>query len=298
MSEHLPKVSVIIPTYNRARFVCKAVQSALDQSYGNLEVLIVDDGSTDDTRSVIEAQYNDSRVFYIYQENRGQNGARNTALERATGDLICFLDSDNWWLPGKLEKQVEVMRNNPDVDVCYGDIIVVDEEGKEIHRNNLRRFSGFITRELLRDNCVSINTSMLRRHCIERTGLMDEKRRVAGDYDFWLRLSAEFRFHYMPEYLTCYRVMEDQISTDKHGRFVANEAILHDFRTRFPEALSAREFNRGFAFFYMRKARYLGSIGRRWDALKTLGKALSYDPIGRAQWRAVAVVILKGRAAP
>jgi len=293
MSDLSPRVSVIIPTYNRARFVGEAIQSVLDQDYVNVEILIVDDGSSDDTREVIERDFPDPRVVYHYQENRGQNGARNAALERATGELLCFLDSDNWWLPDKLNTQVRAMRDNDDVDICYGDIITVDEAGRELHRNNMPRYSGFLTPRLLRDNCVSINTAMIRRRCIERVGLMDEQRRVAGDYDFWLRLSVEFRFLYIPRYLTCYRVMSDQISTDKHGRFVANEAILRDFRARFPDVLSAKEFDAGFAFFHTRRARYLASIGERGRAFGALVLAFRHDPMGRAPWRSLAAVLLK-----
>jgi hypothetical protein len=92
--------------------------------------------------------------------------------------------------------------------------------------------------------------------------------------------------------------MEDQISTDKHGRFAANEAILTDFRARFPEALTPRAFDQGFGVFYSRKARYLGSIGHYGAALKTLWKAVMHDPMGRAPWRALAAITLKKQAAP
>ena len=290
-----PLVSVITPTYNRADFIGAAVQSVLDQDYGNFEHLIVDDGSTDNTQEVLAPFLGDERIHCFRQENQGQSTARNLALAHARGALICFLDSDNAWLPGKLQKQVEALRENPDVDVVYGDNIIINEAGEEISRNNMRRYSGFIAYEMLKDNCVSMNTAMARRRCFDEMDGMSGKRRVADDYDLWLRFSAKYRFLYLPEYFAWYRVMENQISSDKTARFESNEAIIRDFREQFPEALPARRFDEAFAFFYTRKARYLAAVGKRTEALRTIGQALRYRPLSRTPWRGLAAILLKGR---
>ncbi|WP_091999462.1 glycosyltransferase family 2 protein [Marinobacter pelagius] len=288
-----PLVSIVTPTYNRADYIGQAVNSVLAQTYTNFEFLIVDDGSTDNTRELLEPVLADARIRYFYQENQGQSVARNCALSEAKGDFVCFLDSDNYWPAEKLKQQVDLFRNHPDYDVVYGDIITIDEKGQEVSRKNMKRYSGIIAKYMIRDNCVSMNTAMARRRCFETLGAMSGKRRVADDYDLWLRFSARFRFLYVPEFLAYYRVMDDQISSDKTRRFDSNWEIIRDFRREFPNAMSEREFNSGFAAFHSRKARYLASKGARREAFAEMTKALRLQPLTRSSWRNFAAVLLK-----
>ncbi|TGN41527.1 glycosyltransferase [Marinobacter confluentis] len=292
-SDDKPHVSIITPTFNRADFIEQAVDSVLKQSYQNFELLIIDDGSTDDTKERLATVLEDARVHYFYQANQGQSVARNLALSRASGDLVCFLDSDNYWPENKLEIQLTKLAEQPDVDVVYGDIVTVDEQGQEISRKNMRRYSGDIAKYMIRDNCVSMNTAMARRRCFEELGAMSGTRRVADDYDLWLRFSARFRFHYMPEFLAFYRVMEDQISSDKSRRFDSNWQIINDFRRDFPSAMSKKDFDSGFAAFHCRKARYLAGQNLKRRALVELLKALKFEPAGRVTWRSLAAILLK-----
>ena len=295
MREDKPRVSIITPTYNREGFIGEAVESVLSQTFADFELLIVDDGSTDSTEERLTPYREDPRVKYFQQENQGQSIARNLALQHAQGEFICFLDSDNAWVPDKLEKQLAVFERTPEVEVVYGDIITIDESGNELSRDNMARHSGFVAFQMLKDNFVSMNTAMARRRCFDELGGMGGKRRVADDYDLWLRFSARYRFRYIPEYFAYYRVMGDQISSDKSGRFESNEAIIHDFRRQFPDVLPKAQFDEAFAFFYARKARYLAGVGRRGQALRSILTALSYRPFYKAPWRSLAAVILKGR---
>lgn len=288
-----PLITVITPTFNRAEFILEAVESVMGQTYGNFEFLIVDDGSQDNTVERLEPYLQDKRIRLFQQENQGQSVARNVALAEASGDFICFLDSDNYWPLDKLEKQVRIFEQHPEVDVLYGDNVIINEQGVEISRKNMSRYSGRIASKMIRDNCVSMNTAMARRRCFDEMGGMSGKRRVADDYDLWLRFSARYHFRYEPEYWAWYRVMEDQISSDKTQRFQVNEAIIHDFRREFPEALSAREFDLGFAHFYIRKGRYLGAVGKKSAGLKEIMKALKYAPAEPNAWRALFAVLLK-----
>ncbi len=287
-----PRISVITPTYNRAGFIAEAVQSVLDQSMGDFEHLIVDDGSTDDTRMVLEPFLEDPRVHYFYQDNQGQSVARNKALSCAKGEMVCFLDSDNVWLPGKLESQIRAMEENPDTDVIYGDTIIIDENGNELSRKNMKRYSGHIAAQMLKDNCVSMNTTMTRRHCFEEMGGMSGKRRVADDYDLWLRFSSKYRFLYIPEFFVKYRVMSDQISSDKRRRFDTNEQIIHDFLKMYPDAVTNRQAREGLSVFYSRKARYYASAGDRLTAFGSISRAIFYQPFGRIAWRGLFRVLL------
>ena len=289
-----PLVTVITPTYNRADFLPQAIDGVLAQTYGNFELIVVDDGSTDNTPDILsDYAKRDDRVRTFRQDNQGQSIARNKAIQEARGEFICFLDSDNHWPDHKLEQQVDLFRENPDVDVIYGDIVTVDESDTELSRKNMSRYSGNIARWMLRDNCVSMNTAMAKRRCFDEMGGMSGERRVADDYDLWLRFSARYKFLYVPEYWAYYRVMEDQISSDKTARFDSNEAIIRDFRSKFPDALTDKEFDAGFAVFYVRKARYLASIGRKREAFRELYKALGYRPFGKVVWRGAAAIALK-----
>ncbi|WP_372966645.1 glycosyltransferase family 2 protein [Marinobacter sp.] len=293
MSTKTPLVSVITPTYNRADFIGEAVESVLAQTYPHFEFLIVDDGSEDNTDDVLKPYLADSRIRVFRQENQGQSIARNLALAEAKGEYICFLDSDNYWPKDKLEQQVRLFAEFPDTDVLYGDNVIINEEGCEVSRNNMSRYSGNIARHMIKDNCVAMNTTMARRRCFDEMGGMSGKRRVADDYDLWLRLSARYVFRYEPRYWAWYRVMEDQISSDKTRRFQVNEEIIFDFRKDFPEALSDKEFRAGFAHFYIRKGRYLGSVGKKTEGLKEIAKAIQYDPLQLNVWRALLAVLLK-----
>ena len=209
-----PKVSIITPTWNRADLISEAVESVLAQTWANWELLIVDDGSTDNTREVLAPYLEDPRIHYFYQENQGQSVARNLALKHAKGAYISFLDSDNRLVPEKLEWALEALASNPDVDIVYGDIITIDEQGNEISRENMRRYSGRIAKYLIVDNCVSMNTAVVRRKCFDEMGGFNTERRVADDFELWLRFSARYSFLYIPKFMAFYRVMDNQISSD------------------------------------------------------------------------------------
>ena len=133
-------VSVIVPTYNRASILERAIRSALSQTYENLEVVVVDDGSSDDTRAVVERM--GPRVRYVYQMNAGVAAARNTAMRHARGEFFAFLDSDDVWLGWKIEAELAGLRTNPDVGIVWTDMIAVDDHGAILHSRYLRRMYG------------------------------------------------------------------------------------------------------------------------------------------------------------
>jgi len=284
MDDQLPLISIITPTYNRADFLGQAIDSVLAQTYQRFELLIVDDGSTDSTRELVEA-YNDERISYRYQENQGQSVARNLALSIARGDFVCFLDSDNAWFADKLEKSLKAFAEYPDVDVVYGDCVIINEKNEEVSRKNMRRYSGYIAPLMLKDNFISMNTTMTRRKCFEEMGGLGGKRRVADDYDLWLRFSARYQFYHLPEFFAYYRVMDDQISSDKVRRFETNEAIILDFLKAYPDAVTPKQADEGLCVFYTRKARYFASVGNRKESVAAIAKAIRYNPFAKAPWK-------------
>jgi glycosyltransferase involved in cell wall biosynthesis len=267
----------------------------LEQTFSDFELLIVDDGSTDDTQAVLEPFLKDKRVRYFRQGNQGQSHARNYALRQAKGEFIGFLDSDDLWFPEKLRLQIQAFRAHKNVGIVHGDEVLIDAQGDEISRQNMKRFSGRITSKLLADNSVSITTALVRRECFEVMGGFDTSLAVADDYELWLRLSTRFQFHYEPGYVAYYRVMDDQISTDKNKRFQFNEKIINDFLLRYPNSLSLREKLRGKSQFFTRKARYRIRVGGRKEAIFALFKAIIAYPFWLGPWRAMAKFALGKR---
>ncbi len=285
-------ISVIIPTYNRKDFIIEAVESVLQQTYQNWEAIIIDDGSSDNTKAALTPFLTDSRIKYFYQDNQGQSVARNRGISKSTGAYICFLDSDNKWLPKKLELSVAAALNNPSVDVIYGDNIIIDVEGREISRDSMKKYSGSITDKLLRDNFISMNTTMTKRECFEVMGGLDEGDRLAEDYELWLRMSTRYKFLYIPEYIGYYRVMEDQLSTDKDKRFAANHKIICEFVKRFPDSITLKQKRRGFSGFFWRKASYEHSQGRYYQSWKDMFIAMSYYPFWVGPWKLLAKLLI------
>lgn len=285
MSAIQPLVTIITPTYNREGFIGQSINSVLSQTYPNFELLIIDDGSTDRTQEVVAPYLADGRVRFFSQENQGQSVARDRGLYEAKGGFVCFLDSDNAWFPDKLEKSLQVFEENPSVDIVYGDYMVIDAEGRELGVNRMKRYSGRITPMLIHDNFVSMNTTMTRRRCFEEMGGFESNDRLAEDYGLWLRFSTQYTFHYLPAVLGFYRVMEDQISTDKESRFKANEQLILEFLKSYPGALSYSERRHGLSRFYVRKGRYELSSGRPGLASKELARALWLNPLWSGPWR-------------
>lgn len=295
MASDNPKVSIVTPTYNRAGFIAQAVDSVLAQTMPDWELLIVDDGSTDDTREVLAGYQGDPRIHYFYQPNRGQSVARNNALEKVRGDFVGFLDSDDLWCADKLERQLALFEDHPDVGIVHGDESIIDEKGQEVSRENMRRYSGRITPQLLADNSVSITTALVKRECFDEMGGFHASHGVADDYDLWLRFSARYRFHYEPGIFASYRMMADQISSDKRRRFAANEMIIKNFLNQYGHMLAAREKRWGLARFYSRTARYFASIGERGKAAKAVFIAFRNAPLDPVVWRALFRVLVPSK---
>lgn len=151
----------------------------------------------------------------------------------------------------------------------------------------MRRYSGRITRYLLADNSVSITTALVRRRCFDEMGGFDTSVGVADDYELWLRFSARYCYQYEPGIVASYRVMADQISSDKRRRYAANERIIQQFLARYGEVLSPGERRWGLARFYCRKARYFASAGERGKAVGAIAGALHNAPLDSVVWRAL-----------
>jgi len=215
----MPRVSVIIPTFNSAPFLGRSIGSALAQSYTDFEVVVVDDGSTDDTGEVV-AQFG-GRVRYFYQPNAGPAAARNLALSIASGELIAYLDADDMWYPHKLERQVMFMDAHRECALVHSDIAVIDESDRVTHlrfnRETMRDVpKGSCVRDLLRDSHVQTLTVVERRDCLEKVGGFDERLKTNEDYFHWiLAAMSGMVFGYIDEPLAMYRWRDGSLSSSR-----------------------------------------------------------------------------------
>jgi glycosyltransferase involved in cell wall biosynthesis len=235
MSKHStqnhPMVSVIIPTHNRAAWLKGAIDSVLNQHFTNYELIIIDDGSTDDTREMTTAYGN--QIKYFYQPNRGVSAARNLGIKQAKADLLTFLDSDDRWRKDKLSVQVDLIMKNPEVKICYTDEIWIRQgvrvNPKKIHQ----KFSGWIYQKCLPLCIISPSSVMIHREVLERVGLFDESLPVCEDYDLWLRVSRYYPITFINKTLIIKNGgHEDQLSHQLWGidrfRVKALEKMLQE----------------------------------------------------------------------
>ncbi len=194
------QVSVIIPTYNRAQRLGKAIDSVLAQSHQDFELIVVDDGSEDNTDELIE-NYN-SDIVYIRQENSGAAAARNRGIEKARYNLLAFLDSDDWFAENKLKTQIQAMNRNPSClishtnEIWYRNGQILNQKLKH------RKSSGDIFAQSLELCAVGMSTIMIHKEIFDRYGFFDEGYPCCEDYEFWLRISAEEKFLLVEEPLT------------------------------------------------------------------------------------------------
>lgn len=239
-------ISVVIPTYNRKDMVKRAISSVLGQSYGVLEVIVIDDGSTDGTEDALEAFTRDARFRYRRQENRGQSAARNAGIAMAVGDVIAFLDSDNFWHEEKLERQLAFWDHNSFFDILYSDVVPVDLSGRPLvpELPVTLRPSGNILKTLITCNCVTNNTVLVPKRCFREMGGFDEELRVAEDFELWLRFATRYSFGFHPEKVSYYCVEGERLSAQQELTIDANVNIMKDFVKKYPGVVSARDLRK------------------------------------------------------
>ncbi len=260
MASH-PGVSVVIPTYNRADLLKEAVNSALAQDWPELEVTVVDDGSTDRTPELL-AGYGE-RVRVIRQENAGESSARNAGIIAASHEFVALLDSDNRWLPGKLRRQMELFAEDPAPDLTFTAYAAFGDIPREdVVLEAWEGTQGDALEQLLVGCCINTSTVVATRSCLRGTGLFDEELDCAQDHDLWLRIAAQDRrIAYLPEPLTEYRVHAEAVSGDAALVSRSTERI---FERLFDSGSLPERFQRNRSFYLARC--YLDSACRYLDA--------------------------------
>jgi len=272
-----PLVSVIIPTYNRELLVERAVRSVLDQQYTNFELIIVDDGSTDGTADRIMA-FNDERIRLIRHEtSKGPSAARNTGLQHCSGSFIAFLDSDDSWLPGKLEKQLAAFAAGAStVGLVYTGTLRTDNvtsaEFSPHHR-------GEILQALLVRNVIgSPSAVMISKEACDVTGFFDERLNGREDLDYWIRLCEHFTVEFVDEPLTT-------LLTHEQDRVSFNTRIVDAYLHLFKKHLQLLKKYHCCTEHIRRGAKFLYEFtGKRNLALRHLALALKECPLDPAAW--------------
>jgi len=210
------KISLVIPCYNRSSLLNRALHSVFEQSFLPDEVIVVDDGSTDDTAEMLQKNF--PQVTYLYQENSGVSHARNTGIKHATGDWIALLDSDDTWLKNKLELQISALKQSPEIKICHTEEIWIRNGVRVNAMNKHKKSGGWIFEQCLPLCAMSPSSIMIHRSIFDAVGLFDESLPACEDYDLWLRLSNYYPVLFIEQALiNKYGGHEDQLSHQYWG---------------------------------------------------------------------------------
>lgn len=296
-----PKVSVVLPTYQSACFLAKALQSVVDQTFQDWELIVVDDGSTDETRAVVAA-FPDPRIRYVYQENRGAPAALNAGIRLARGAYIAFLGADDRWLPEKLARQVAQLDGLPaNVGVVYTDMYLLDLEGETVLGRFLegrRPPQGKVLSQLLRTDGAFIHpcASLIRREVFDRVGAFDEVLKTHEDWDLWVRIAALYEVEALDLPLGMYGRRPSQLTKDVqqmylHGveakeRVLRGGALLPADRRALRHYLAHHHYGYGIKFL---------DLGRRKEAWRALFRSLRLRPGERKTYIHLGLPLLSGR---
>lgn len=288
----MPKVSVIIPTYNCARYLPAAIESVLRQTYRDFEIVVVNDGSPDDTDSAV-APYLD-RITYIKQANLGAPAARNRGLAASTGELIAFLDDDDEWMPEKLRLQVPEF-DDAKVGLVYSDLRVVHDDGRVMESFLATRplaASGYIFENFLASGFILTSCVAVSRRCLEDVGDFDESMRSLQDFDLWFRILRRWKAALVRRPLALRRLRAGNMTSDRNlpSRFYVRlyEKVLTEFELSPRERAIARSrmaevcYERGY---------YLSHRGSRAEARSVLLRSLRYNLRHLRAWLCLAATL-------
>jgi len=265
MNPSLPVISIVLPTFNRAKTIGRAINSLLEQTYQDYEIIIVDDASEDETEEIVKG-FADEKTRYIRcKQNKGPGAARNLGIQESRGKFIAFQDSDDEWLPEKLEKQIKVFfAAEPELGVVYSDMARITKDGSEIYYK-----SPIIQQDRIIDPVtkyyavygIGIQSTLIRKECFEKAGGFNENFLRFEDGELFIRLSKYYRFHHLPEILVKYYESPWQPSdVDKYIHVRESLLTLYAQEIKHEKGFLLREyFCLGFyharkAYFYLMKA--------------------------------------------
>jgi glycosyltransferase involved in cell wall biosynthesis len=278
----MPEVSVVIATYNRGALLERALDSVFGQTFEDYEVLVADDGSTDDTPERLKKHRSRVRVLQLEHQGRPAR-VRNRAIQEASGKYLAFLDSDDLWAPEKLERQVGLMRQDPELVLCYTDSVVEDENGRflHVHSRRERPRRGWVLDALLQTNFIPVPTVLARTDLVSSAGGFEESLRMAEDWCLWVRLALKGRIGFVDERLCTIRVGHQTITSDKAALFQDALRAIDIIQAELPAGSRKHRasLRRGRAKMASMLARNYLFSGRAGDARRLYSKTLANDPL-------------------
>jgi glycosyltransferase involved in cell wall biosynthesis len=294
--ESMPLVSVVIPVYNVEQYVEEALTSVLAQTYLNLEIIVVDDESPDQSIELIERRFNDSRIQIIQQKNRGLAGARNTGIRHANGEYIAFLDSDDFWQTNKLEEHVQLMKAQPNCGISFCASLFVDEQSRSLGRFQApKKKNNYEAKDIFCRNPIGNGSvPVIRKGVLEQIGFttqnktgngipyiqyFDESLRQSEDIDCWTRIALQTgaQFEYIDQPLTNYRLNQGSLSADVDKQFETWSALLVKLEGYAPQfAKQYGPIAKAFQYRYLARRCVFQAQGRL--ALTLMVKAFKTSP--------------------
>lgn len=232
-------ISIILPVYNGQQYLAKTIESVLAQFYRNFELLIINDGSSDQSKAVVEFYLKDSRLRYVEQKNAGVANARNTGIKLAKGEFISLIDQDDIWLPHKLEHQVNYLTQHPACALVHSQIQFINGKDEVLVTPNWAWVSETYDdslNKLFQHNCIATFTVLIRKSALDNVGIFREVFAPSDDWDLWLRIACKYELGYVSENCGYYRIHDNNESKNQSRMQLAEVNVVENFIQEFKSA--------------------------------------------------------------
>jgi len=282
----MPFLSIITPSYQQAKFLEQTIKSVSDQSFDEIEYLVVDGGSDDGSVEIIK-KYGKHITWWVTEKDEGQGDAINKGLARAKGDIIAWINSDDFYLPDAFQKVVNVFKQEPELGLLYGDVLAVDENSQVF---NLMQSGSYELLDLMKFKIINQPAVFFRRNCLETVGHLDTSYRYLLDHHLWLRIASEYRIKHMPEFLAAGRyhsqaknIAEAELFGEEAFRildWMAEHAELNAIFSKYEKVIQAGA--------YQLNAYYLSEAGQWKSALRSYAVCMNLDfSTAVSDWRRI-----------
>ncbi|MBD2022190.1 glycosyltransferase [Leptolyngbya sp. FACHB-36] len=296
----MPLISVIIPVFNGAKTIRDTIASVLAQSFSEFELLIINDGSTDDTLAVVSS-FDDPRIQVFSYPNAGSNPSRNRGIDHARGEYISFIDADDLWTPDKLAAQRQALQAQPQAAVAYSWTDCIDEQGQYLRQGAHATIAGNVLANFLLTDCIGSGSNVLvRKSALVEVGKFDESLANAQDWDMWLRLAARYPFACVPKVQVLYRVSAGSLSSNVQRMATASFRVIERSFAQAPatlQHLKPHSLGNRYKFLTFRSLQGNPTRQKGVLALQYLWNAVRYDPTllrTRLLWKVLLAIAVMG----
>lgn len=292
----MPTVDVIVPAYNAAKYLLKAIESVIAQTFVDWRIILVDDGSTDETPEIVRPfiEQLGPKLKYVTQNNKGMSAARNTAIRNSSAEFLALLDADDVWLPCRLSESLRAFECRPEVGLAYGLVSRIDPNGTIIdtpltdQKHSDRRIVSHIYMRRVHLPCPTIT---FRRACIDEVGFFDETMRATEDRDLWLRIALHYAIRFVPKVLAYYRVSPNSLSTDPDRMLQGQLRFIEKHYGQPGCGLLAKQI--ALSTLYKDRAEAFSRRGNAGLALSNAIRALALNPLNVGNVRTAASLTVK-----